>query len=293
VVKILNVVQGSQDWHDLRKIKLGASCAPIICGISPYSTPLELYQKMKGLINEDDNNDWAKERGKRLEKEAIQLFENTEQLKTFQPVGQSDIHDCLIASMDAVNVDDVKVCAEIKCLNIDDHSKTYMGDIPDIYFPQLQHQMFVFELEQIAYISYNPDALIEYTKTIIKRDDGWLAKYIPKALGFMSALMKNEPPQKTDRDWFDCKHDHIYERLELDYMSAYNAHQQAEMEKERCRKALIEYSGGRKVCGDFLKVSKYTKQGQVDYKKIPELQYINIDKFRGPSVESYRIDRVR
>lgn len=293
MVKIIDVVQGSPEWHELRKTKLGASCAPIICGISHYMTAFELYQQMKGITEPEEEN-WGMERGKRLEKEAIQLFENTEGFKTFQPVGQSDIHDCLIASMDAVCVEDHKKCSEVKCLGIEDHSKTYLGDIPELYYPQLQHQMFVWELDQIEYRSYNPDAFMSLTRpVVVKRDVSFLKEYIPKALAFMDCIYSNTPPPMTDKDWHDCTGDDALEYLSEDYMIAYNECQLAEERKERTRKALIAYAGDRKVKGNMLKVSKYTRQGQVDYKKIPDLQYINLDKFRGPSVESYRIDRVR
>lgn len=292
MVKILDVKQGSAEWHDLRKIKLGASCAPIIMGVSTYKTPFELYQEMKGNVEPEKQN-WAMERGKELEKEAVQIYESTEQIKTFDPVGEADIYVCLIASMDAVCVNDYKKCAEVKAIDIESHYATYRGDVPDIYYPQLQHQMYVWELDQIDYISYHPEAFIEYTKTVVKRDEKYLQQYIPKALAFMDCIYSNTAPEKTEKDWIDCSSDIDYEKLQLDYMHANNQFQCAEKEKEKCRKALIDYCRGRKVYGEYLKINKYTTQGKVQYNKIPELQYINLDKFRGPSIESYRIDRVR
>ena len=290
-MNILDVKQGSQEWHDLRKVNLGASCAPIIMGVSDYMTPFELYQQMKGLTPPQEQN-WGMERGKKLERDAVFIYEQSENIKTFAPVIRSKFFEYLIASMDAVCVDNFKKCAEIKCIDLESHYASYRGEIPDIYYPQLQHQMYVCELDQIDYVSYHPDAFIEYTKTIVKRDETFLQQYIPKALAFMECIYSNTAPEKTEKDIIDCSGDEEYAFLEKEYMQAYNMSQQAEKEKERTRLALIEYAKKRRIKGEFLQVSKYLKSGTIDYKKIPEIQYLNLDKYRSPPVECYRITRV-
>lgn len=291
MVKVLDIKQQSPEWHELRKIKLGASCAPVIMGFSEYYTPFELYEEMKGIVPKQEEN-WGMRRGNSLEEVVIKMYEEKEGIKTAKLVGQSDEHESLIASLDAVCVTDYKKCAEIKCIALDQHELTYSEDVPYAYFCQMQHQMFVWDLKQIDYVSYCPGALIPYTKTVVKRDPVFLCQYIPKALEFIEGVLFSIPPAKTEKDVIDCSADMEFDKLELDYMHFYNQYQLAEKEKERCRLALIDYAKGRRVKGTFLKVTKYKKDGSVDYKKIAEIQYLNLDKYRGPALECFRITRV-
>ena len=53
---VIDLVQGSPEWHSYRKNKLGASYAGIILGISPYMTPFQLWEQILGLSAQQEEH---------------------------------------------------------------------------------------------------------------------------------------------------------------------------------------------------------------------------------------------
>ena len=49
--------QNTPEWLEFRKNKIGASDIPIIMGLSPYSTPLQLWKRKLGFLEEMQMND--------------------------------------------------------------------------------------------------------------------------------------------------------------------------------------------------------------------------------------------
>ena len=57
-MKIIDLHQNTPKWLEYRKHKLGASCAPIIMEVSPWSSPLMLYKEMLGLTTRPETNQY-------------------------------------------------------------------------------------------------------------------------------------------------------------------------------------------------------------------------------------------
>ena len=51
------LIQGTQAWKDFRKKMITASMMPIIMGISPWSTPYELWLQQMDLSEQEET--WA------------------------------------------------------------------------------------------------------------------------------------------------------------------------------------------------------------------------------------------
>jgi hypothetical protein len=68
------------------------------------------------------------------------------------------------------------------------------------------------------------------------------------------------------------------------------AHLELEIAKEnleRARDTMIELSNGESVILDGVEITHFTQKGLVDYKAIPELQGVDLDKYRkGASVRT-------
>lgn len=60
-------------------------------------------------------------------------------------------------------------------------------------------------------------------------------------------------------------------------------------EEKECRQELINLAGGKGVHGCGLRLTKYNKKGRVAYEKIPELEGIDLEKYRQESTEAWRI----
>src|ERR1700690_2844696 len=68
------LVQGTKEWLDFRKDKVGASDAPVIMGVSPWSTPLKLWEEKMGL-RQPRKPTKSMEEGINNEEKARQMFE--------------------------------------------------------------------------------------------------------------------------------------------------------------------------------------------------------------------------
>ncbi len=59
------------------------------------------------------------------------------------------------------------------------------------------------------------------------------------------------------------------------------------------RKALVALARHPRESGEGVNVVKLWKQGNVDYKRIPELKNINLDRYRGQGREEVRVTVVK
>ena len=59
--------------------------------------------------------------------------------------------------------------------------------------------------------------------------------------------------------------------------------------EEYHRKKLIELSEGRNCIGSGVKLSRLLRKGNIEYKEIPEIKNINIERYRKDPVEYYKL----
>jgi hypothetical protein len=57
-----------------------------------------------------------------------------------------------------------------------------------------------------------------------------------------------------------------------------------------CREGLIYLSNGKSSKGCGISLTKVFKKGNIDYSKIPELKGVDLEKYRKPIQESWRIN---
>ena len=59
--------------------------------------------------------------------------------------------------------------------------------------------------------------------------------------------------------------------------------------EDALRLELIQLAGDNDASGGGIKLAKSTRKGLVDYEKIPELQGVDLDKYRKPTAVAWRI----
>lgn len=278
--KKIDVAQGSQEWLDFRSFKIGASDIPVIVGVSPYKTPLQLYREKVEFFDLKTNP--SMEFGKRNE-ENIRNSLN-EMLKTnFIPsVYQLEEFPWAICSLDGEYED---TFLEIKCANADDHKLAIDGKVPAHYMPQLQWQFFVSGLSKGIYCSYHNKDIIYFH---VERDNVMIADLLAKAKAFYLRMVNMDPPPMTDKDYFVVEDEKLIslaeeykEKLAIynelgDWLSEAKSYLTDKMEHD------INLIGS-------LKIQKVVRKGTVQYSKIPELQEIDLDQYRGDDVISWRL----
>ena len=278
---IVDLQQNTPEWLEFRRLRIGASDAPVIMEVSPYTTPYTLWERKLELIPEKEKT-FAMSRGSDLESDALRCFNETFGL-TLQPqVLKFRCYDWMIASLDGY---DGVNAVEIKCPNKDDHKVALNGKVPDKYFPQLQHQMFVANLKNMWYYSYDGTNGVS---VYLESDTDYQTKMIEKELEFYRCIKEFVPPTMTEKDYLK-RNDLAWRELSQRYLNVKMRLKQFESEEKHLRDALVKASTGKPSIGGGLKLSKTVRKGAVDYKIIPELIGIDLEMFRSDPVVSYRI----
>lgn len=278
------LIQGTKEWLQARREKVGSSDAPVIMGVSPWSTPLQCWEEKMGL-REARKKTAAMQYGLDTEEEARQAFEKMTDIYVFQDVIDHPEKKWMRASLDGIDVEK-KHIVEIKCpRNSLDHeiAKTY--SVPEKYYPQVQHQIFVCELDKAYYFSYfNKEGVI----VEVKRDEKYLKKLLEEEEKFWDCMQNFIAPDAIEKDYvkMGCATWTAYEERYAAIDASLN---KLEKEKEELRQHLLEMAGGQNVVGNRLKLSKVVRKGIVDYKTVPELEGVNLEKYRKAPTTTWRI----
>jgi putative phage-type endonuclease len=272
------ITQNTKQWLEMRKSKIGASDAPIIMQKSPWKTPYQLWKEKMSLTESSMNS--AMQRGHDLEPIALQCLQEKLGIALRPQVKLHNQRSWMMASVDAVS-EDGSVIGEIKCPGKADHEKALSGHLPEHYYPQLQHQMEVCGVEVVNYFSFDGT-----DGTIVKvyRDGDYIKEMIKQEEKFFECMMNFEPPELISRDYV-YRGEARWAKLAEEYKELCAL----EERKEAIRKELIELAEGQNSMGGGITLSKCTRKGSVDYAKIPELQGLDLEKYRKKSSEYWRI----
>ncbi len=283
---IVNHEQGSAAWLAFRKGKLSASKASTIMGFSPYQTPFSLWEEELGL-REPQTSSPHMQRGLDIEDAARDWF-HSETFTVVKPaVVQHSTTPAFIASLDGMS-NDGEVILEIKNNRKELHELARKGEVCDMHKTQMMHQMYVCDLQDCYYLSYREgDPLL----LKVKRDNDFITDMVAKELEFKQKVDDLIPPELSERDYEDLSHDRELEKDIVLYNTDLRALNFLKERLERKKSAIMERIGNKNAKGTGWKVTKYTRQGNVNYDAILSHYKIdtNVEQFRKPSSTSYRI----
>jgi len=271
---------GSEEWLEFRRNKIMATDAPVIMGVSPWTTPLQLYKKKKERV-ESATNTYMK-RGLELEPIARDLFEEKMGIFVWPEVRVSEEFDWMGATFDGINDDGIVV--EIKCPGHKDHDLAIEGNIPEKYFPQCQHQMMVADVSSMYYVSYNPESETPLVILNVSRDDLYCETLKEKELEFLSCLKEDREPEKSSRDVdYEMINDETLLKEEEMLACLIKKKKEIEDQIDLLKEKITSSLNGTRAKGMFLCFSMTERKGQVEYSKIPELKDVDVEKYRKPS----------
>jgi putative phage-type endonuclease len=195
--------QGSQQWLGQRKGKLTSSDIATALGINPYKKAVELLLEKCGAGRTFTGNE-STQHGHKYESEAIEKYEALllKENHTFGMISFSDLdpiratkessrkyinpkYHFLGGSPDGISIDkiitdeSVLTQVEVKCPL---RRKIKHGQIPEYYFPQVQMNMFILDLEVTDFIEYIPSAIsksVELNIVRLYRDEDWFEQVFP------------------------------------------------------------------------------------------------------------------
>lgn len=283
---IIAAPQGSQQWLEYRRTMRNASESAAVLGKSPWMTPYQLWLLKTGRTMTQVTP--AMQHGTDLEPAARAAYEvQTGQI--MQPLVLKD--GAYSASLDGINFDG-NLLVEIKCPYTGQSSSLWQeaaqGQIPGHYLVQIQHQLmvsgavlahfWVFDGTQGIILSVERD---EDAMDAIRR--GWEA--------FQVYLDTDSPPPLTDSDTV-IREDTAWRDAAFAFAAAKANSDAADTALAQAREALVALAMHPKESGAGVSVTRFWKQGAVAYAKVPELQGVALDKYRGKAREEVRVSTI-
>lgn len=187
---MMQYVQGSEKWHAFRRKGIGASDAPILAGVSPFRTRLELWEEKVGIRDPQPVNS-SMRRGMMLEGPARICYEEMTGIDVVDAIKVSAEYPFIFASLDGISLDQ-KTIVEIKCTSKKNHELARHGQIPAYYMPQIQHQIYVCGVDSCDYFSYDGNNGI---RVIVPRDDLYISKLLNMEKEFYECMITRTEPK--------------------------------------------------------------------------------------------------
>jgi putative phage-type endonuclease len=280
---IVKLVQGSPEWHEHRRTHRNASETPIVLGVSPWVTPYQLWQQKLGLTAPEVNAAMLK--GIELEPAARAAYEARTGFVT-QPLVLVDGE--YSASLDGLTLGGERL-VEIKCPYRGQASNLWQaveaGELPEHYRWQVQHELmvtgaevadvFVFDGTEGLLLPVTPDPA---SWPAVRSAWDAFAAYVDKA----------EPPPLTDRD-VRVRDDPEWLQAASTYRELRTAYDELGKAMEEAKAKLVGLSSHAKEQGGGVAVTRLWKRGNIDYKRVPELASVDLDKYRNVGQEETRV----
>ncbi|WP_372771129.1 lambda-exonuclease family protein [Pseudoalteromonas sp.] len=276
--KIIDLEQNTPEWLAWREGKATASQSPSVMGESKYfpHTPYEMYLIATGQAEKPFYNK-AMQRGHEFEDEALQHANRFFDADYKPLLAESELYKNFAASLDGF--DPAKKLAILEIKTTKEGGAIWNNGL-EIYHWQLTHQCAVMGVSEAMLYAYDPD-----TKTakpmLFKVKDSDIKKLVKAWNDYFNCINNFEIPALTDRDYIDGEKiegltDMLEELREI-------KRQQAELKNAYDLKFrdIVELCGDRPTKINGCTISRTTRKGNVNYKNIPELYDVDLDKYRG------------
>lgn len=232
--QLIALEQGTDAWHQHRKTHRNASETPAVLGISPFTTPYQLWTYKTGRAQCLEN--YAMQRGSQLEAKARSAYED---MTGWIMEPQVLVEGLYSASLDGLLLSG-QCLLEIKCPMKGRDSETWQqvasGIVPEHYQWQIQHQLmvssaqlahlFVFDGEDGIMLEVSPDPAMWQ-----RLHDAWEGFQVYLDTDTAPPLQNNDVLIRQDINW---------QQAAEQYQSAKQAQDQANEELATAKKRLIE-----------------------------------------------------
>jgi putative phage-type endonuclease len=274
--------QGSQEWLHWRRSKIGASDSAACLDICPYKSRYQLWQEKVGMYTPETNQ--AMRYGTENEEKARQEFCRLTNFVMTPCVKEHPTIPYMAASLDGITPDG-EFILEIKCNGEKNHDSAKFDVVPPNHYAQIQHQLEVCGLKTAYYFSYVPgDSIV----VVVKRDQEFIEKLLVAEKEFWGYVQDFVPPPLSKRD-YTFRSDAQWEMIANDWKNTVKKLKGCQDEEKRLRDILISMSDDKSSMGAGIKLSKRTRRGSIDYDKIPELENVDFDRYRKPSIDYWNI----
>ena len=264
---MLDMEQGTDQWLELRKIKITGTDAATILGCSPYSTPYKLMQEKLGL-SEPKAMNFAMQKGILMEEELRRTYSKSSGIEFLPSI---ELHgEFLMASLDGLSFDRKKIL-EIKTCNKKIFAEFKESKIPHHWYAQIQHQMATVPYANCVHL-FCENAGNTFSQ-IVPRDEEYIKNLLIKEEDFYRLLLKKELPpmsaEDAEKQIVEINDEPKLEALLKKLMAMTVLRKGLEDEEADIKKQVLEYTddGSCRAYGVLIKKS-YVQR--IDYKKACE-----------------------
>ena len=280
---VLKLVQGTPEWHKHRAQFRNASESAAVMGLNPWQTPYQLWLVRTGRLEVLVTA--PMQHGTQMEPKARAAYEE-QTGAVMQPLVLTD--GDYSASLDGITLDG-DLIVEIKCPYKGQASALWqavsVGEVPEHYRIQVQHQMMVSGAAQAHLWVFDgaTGLLVE-----IARDEATMAAVRTAWDGFQTYLDTDTPPPLTERDTVE-RSDPAWTLAAGLYVEAKRKADEAAESLDRARERLVSLASHASESGHGVTVTRFFKQGNVEYKKIPQLKTVQLDDYRAAGRVEVRV----
>ena len=280
---IIQLVQGSQEWLDYRLKMRNASETAAMLGVSPWMSPYQLWLLKTGRSVTKATA--AMQHGTDMEPAARAAYE-AQTGAVMQPLVLQD--GPYSASLDGMDLGG-ELIVEIKCPYKGQASALWqavsVGEVPEHYRIQVQHQLMVSGAASAHLWVFDGSTglLVE-----IQRDDACMEAIRGAWDGFQTYLDTDTPPPLTERDTVE-RSDPAWHLAAGLYVEAKRKAEEATESLDRARERLVGLASHASETGHGVTVTRFFKQGNVEYRKIPALKTVQLDDYRAAGRVEVRV----
>jgi putative phage-type endonuclease len=282
---IVKLKQGSAEWLAHRKTMRNASETAVVMGASPWMTPYQLWLVRTGRSEQHVNE--AMRRGAELEPQARAAYEELTGL-ILQPLVLVDGE--YSASLDGMTFDG-SLIVEIKCPFKGRQSSLWQAamqrEIPPHYRWQIEHQLMVSGAQQAHLYVFDAESREGLIVESAPNPACWPAMHAAWDT-FMRCIETDTPPALTDRDK-RVRTDGTWQAAAEAYVTAKAAADVAADALKSAKERLLALATHPSESGGGVSVTRFWKQGAVDYKLVPALGGLDLEPYRKAGKEEVRI----
>lgn len=283
---MINIQQGTKEWHEFRSNGIGSSEIAAIMGKSPFKKPIDVYNEKMGLTTPFISQ--AMKRGSFYEPEARKAFEGDSHI-SFAPVCW--IHpDCsyIRASLDGYNLS-TNAILEIK-VPTEENFESLCKKIPTHYMIQIQWQMMTCGATTGVFLVYSPE-LEEFRATVIYPDEKLYAEMKEAAKVFWENFLRGIPPETNEEESIYVQDDKL-EALSEELLMFREMKKTGEKGEELVKPKLYDFGDDGNFHGKLLRFKKNFKKGAIDYESLFSdlgIAEETVEKYRKPGMWYYTI----
>lgn len=288
--------QGSNEWLEWRKKGIGGSDVAAILGISPWKTAFRLWQEHRGLVKNDYKENFAMRRGTENEPKARALVEFLTG-KTWAPaLIESDERPYFIGSLDGQNgneILEIKVPSErlvlaIENLGTEPTQQQVKEKIPPYYISQMQYYMKIANAKRCLFVCFHPERN-KLASCWLDRDDEYILDMIKKLDAWWDCRVSGEPPALSEKDYVEISTQGFLDDAK-EFIGLTDSIKLLEIKLEACKKRILELAKDHPALrGGGIQITGYSVKGAIDYASIEALKFIDLEKYRKPSRQQFKI----